>query len=120
MTLALPEIIEQYLTLASRHSKADAELIAACFAEAGEVADEGEARRGREAIRQWWAGTATKFEYSVEVRSCHELGYGRFEVFTRLEGNFPGNVVDLAYRFTLSGGLISQLEIAPAEPFGPG
>lgn len=30
-----------------------------------------------------------------------------------LEGNFPGGVADLAYRFTLRHGLIEHLEIAP-------
>jgi hypothetical protein len=30
-----------------------------------------------------------------------------------LEGNFPGGVVDLAYRFTMDGDLIAQLVIAP-------
>jgi hypothetical protein len=31
----------------------------------------------------------------------------------RLEGNFPGNVVDLRYRFELAGDLITALVIAP-------
>jgi hypothetical protein len=31
----------------------------------------------------------------------------------RLEGNFPGNVVDLRYEFTLAGDRISALTIAP-------
>jgi hypothetical protein len=31
----------------------------------------------------------------------------------RLEGNFPGNIVDLDYRFTLEGDRIASLTIAP-------
>lgn len=29
----------------------------------------------------------------------------------RIEGNFPGGVADLAYRFEVSGGLIARLDI---------
>jgi hypothetical protein len=114
----LPDIIDQYLILARTPNPSDAEEIAACFSESGGVTDEGETLRGREAIRQWWRGPATKYQYSVEVRDGHELGNGRYVVFTRLVGDFPGGVADLANRFTLSQGLISQLEIASAEPPG--
>jgi hypothetical protein len=31
----------------------------------------------------------------------------------RLEGNFPGGVVDLVYRFALVDGLIADLAIVP-------
>jgi hypothetical protein len=34
-------------------------------------------------------------------------------VTNHLEGDFPGGVVDLRYRFVLAGGLIAELEIAP-------
>jgi hypothetical protein len=34
-------------------------------------------------------------------------------VVNHLEGDFPGGVVDLRYRFALSGDLISELVIAP-------
>lgn len=116
MKVPLPDVIDQYLTLARSPNPSDAERIAACFSESGEVTDEGETLRGWEAIRQWWRGPATKYQYSVEVKNGHELGNGRYVVFTRLAGGFPGGVVDLANRFTLSEGLISQLEIAPADP----
>jgi hypothetical protein len=34
-----------------------------------------------------------------------------WEVVNRIEGDFPGNVADLTYRFTLADDLISQLTI---------
>jgi hypothetical protein len=119
MNIALPGIIDQYLMLARSPNPSDADRIAACFSESAEVTDEGETRRGREAIRQWWQGPATKYQYSVEVKDGHELGNGRFVVFTRLMGNFPGGVADLANRFTLEDGLISQLEIVSTDPADP-
>ena len=116
MQVALPEVIGQYLVLARSPNPEDAERIAACFSESAEITDEGQTRRGRDAIRQWWQGPATKYQYSVEVRDGHELGHGRYVVFTRLVGDFPGGVADLANRFTLSKGLISQLDIVSANP----
>jgi hypothetical protein len=35
------------------------------------------------------------------------------DVLQRLEGDFPGGVADLHYRFTLDGDLISGLVIEP-------
>ena len=37
----------------------------------------------------------------------------RHDVYTHLEGNFPGGEVDLTNRFTLRGDLIVGLEIVP-------
>jgi hypothetical protein len=34
-------------------------------------------------------------------------------VTNHLEGDFPGGVVDLRYRFVVSGELLSKLDIAP-------
>lgn len=40
-------------------------------------------------------------------------GTASWVVRNRREGNFPGNVVDLRYEFTLDGDRISTLTIAP-------
>ena len=102
------------MKLASVPRASDAEAIAACFAEDGEVKDEGQTRQGRAAIKEWWEGPANAFEYTVEVQStqAEEDGY---TVFTRLTGNFPGGTADLANRFTLRDDLIASLEIAPPD-----
>jgi hypothetical protein len=39
----------------------------------------------------------------------------RVDVYTHLEGNFPGGTVDLTNRFGLRGGRITLLEIVPTE-----
>jgi hypothetical protein len=115
-TGSLPRIIEEYMRLASSPDPADAGRIASCFTKTGRVTDEGSTRLGRDAIREWWAGPANKFNYTVTVRGNHELGVGRFVVFTHLQGDFPGEVADLANRFTIEGDLIEQLEIASSTP----
>jgi ketosteroid isomerase-like protein len=109
----MPAVIRSYLRAAERADAADADEIVACFAEDGEVTDEGETRRGHDAIRQWWQGPATVFAYTVDVLGTRALGDDRYSVATRLNGNFPGGIADLDYRFTLRGDLIAKLEIAP-------
>jgi len=42
-------------------------------------------------------------------------GLQRHDVYTHLEGNFPGGTVDLTNRFQLRNGRITRLEIAPTE-----
>ena len=48
---------------------------------------------------------ATAYEYTVEVRRAVERreidGVQRHDVYTHLEGNFPGGTVDLTNRFQL-------------------
>jgi len=103
------------MELASAPSAGDADAIAACFTEDGEVKDEGETRQGRPAISEWWKGPATAFQYTVEVQDSQTHGVDRYVVFTRLTGDFPGGTVDLTNRFTLRDGLIANLEISPAN-----
>ena len=123
MTSEIPTIIGNYLQIARSADPADADRIAACFTEDGEVTDEGQTQRGRAAIRQWWQGPATIYDYTVQVRGSRALGGDRYVVFTRLTGNFPGGTADLADRFTLRDGLIAQLDITPPvdgeEPDAP-
>jgi hypothetical protein len=69
------------------------------------------------AIRQWRESVATAFEYTVAIIGSEAFGDvdggQRHEVYTHLEGNFPGDQVDLTNRFTLRGDLIVGLEIVP-------
>jgi hypothetical protein len=102
------------MKLAAAPTPRDAEAIAACFAEDGEVKDEGQTRHGRTAIKEWWEGPANAFEYTVEVQST-QTEKDSYIVFTRLTGNFPGGTADLANRFTLRDNLIASLEIAPPD-----
>ena len=50
----------------------------------------------------------------IGSQALGELDGGqRREVYTHLEGNFPGGQVDLTNRFTLRGDLIGGLDIVP-------
>ena len=51
--------------------------------------------------------------YTRTLLGAEPTGKTSWLVRNRLEGNFPGNVVDLRYEFTLDGDRISALTIAP-------
>ena len=54
-----------YLRLTGSVDAEKADEISRCLEEDAELTDEGETRRGQEAIRHWWEGPATKFQYTV-------------------------------------------------------
>jgi ketosteroid isomerase-like protein len=111
---SLPPVVSNYLAASDRD---DIDAIVACFTEDAVVLDEDRHWRGAAAIRQWREKVATAFEYTVAIIRSEALGEAdggkRHEVYTHLEGNFPGGQVDLTNRFTLRGDLIVGLEIVP-------
>jgi ketosteroid isomerase-like protein len=111
---SLPPVVSNYLAASDRD---DIDAIVACFTEDAVVLDEDRRWCGAAAIRQWREKVATAFEYTVAIIGSEALGEvdgaKRHEVYTHLEGNFPGGQVDLTNRFTLRGGLIVGLEIVP-------
>ncbi|MCU1448889.1 MAG: hypothetical protein JWP02_1059, partial [Acidimicrobiales bacterium] len=88
------------MELATAPSASDAEAIAACFIEDGEVKDEGATRQGHAAIKEWWEGPANAFQYTVEVQGVRIEGDNRYLVFTRLTGDFPGGTADTVAKGT--------------------
>ncbi len=116
-TNALPTIISQYFAAADG---GDVDAIVACFAHDATVVDEDQEWQGHPGIRQWRTQKATVYEYTVEIRHWvargeHE-GAERHDVYTHLEGNFPGGTVDLTNRFGLRDGHVTLLEILPTDP----
>lgn len=111
---SLPPVVSNYLAASDRD---DIDAIVACFTEDSVVLDEGRQWRGAAAIRQWREKVATAFEYTVAIIGSEALGEvdgaQRHDMYTHLEGNFPGGQVDLTNRFTLRGDLIVGLEIVP-------
>jgi len=116
MTISLPTIISEYLAAFDRE---DLDAVVACFTDDGVVFDQGEEVRGHAGIRQWLEKVATAYERTVEVRGATALGtidgLERHDVYTHLEGNFPGGTVDLTDRFGLRDGRIGSLEFVPTQ-----
>ena len=103
----LPQAIGEYFAAANTD---DADRVAACFAEDAVVRDEGRDIRGRSAVRAWAKETRRKYHFHAEILAV-EATADRTVVTAHLTGDFPGNPVDLHYRFKLADLEIIALEI---------
>lgn len=108
--LNLPLEVAAYIRAADARNT---DAVVACFADDAQLADEGHTWRGPAEIRRWWEGPATKYRYTVKLRGGQSIASDRYVARVRLTGNFPGRTADLRYRFTIRGGLITALKIAP-------
>jgi ketosteroid isomerase-like protein len=108
MTVKLPKSLTEYFAAANTD---DDDRVAACFAEDAVVRDEGRDIHGRGAIRAWAEESRRKYRFHAEVMTVEETA-DRTVVTAHLTGDFPGNPVDLRYRFKLAGPEIIALEIS--------
>lgn len=107
--LALPDVVVRYLTA---HDHRDTESALAAFTPDARVHDDGHEYVGPDEIRYWLAGASTEFTYTRVVLEATAIGTNQWHVLNHLEGNFPGGMVDLRYRFVVVGDRISELVIA--------
>lgn len=77
------------------------------------VVDEGRTHRGKEQVLDFLRHAGTQFTYTTELVRAQRVDDQHWVVVHHLEGDFPGGVVDLRYRFTLEGDLVAGLVIAP-------
>jgi ketosteroid isomerase-like protein len=108
MAVTLPKSVAEYFAAANSD---DADRVAACFAEDAVVRDEGREIHGRDAVRAWAEEVRRKYRFHAEVMTVEEAA-DRTVVTAHLTGDFPGNPVDLRYRFKLRGPEIIALEIS--------
>jgi len=106
----IPEVVARYQ---DAHDRRDVETALAAFALDAVVKDDGHEYRGRDEIRDWLSRASTQFKYTRTLTGADAIDANSWLVTNRLEGNFPGGVVDLHYRFRLIDGLIAELDIAP-------
>jgi hypothetical protein len=106
----VPDAIRRYF---EAHDRRDTDEALAAFGPDGRVFDDGHEYRGLAAIRDWLARASTQFTYTRTFLEANAEGPDLWLVRNRLEGDFPGGVVDLGYRFRLDGGLIADLVIQP-------
>ncbi|ORB56920.1 hypothetical protein BST42_00400 [Mycolicibacterium rhodesiae] len=76
------------------------------------VTDEGRDYTGTDEIGAWLATASSEYTYTAEFTGATTTDAG-VDLTQHLEGNFPGGVADLHYRFTLDGAVISRLVIEP-------
>ena len=104
----IPDVIARYY---GASEAGDLDALIECFTSDAHVRDEGQDYRGVEEIRSWREGVASRFTYTLKITRTESIGDREFLVATHLEGDFPGGVVDLDQRFTLSGDKIADLAI---------
>jgi hypothetical protein len=104
----LPRPVTSYLSAHRAHDY-DAEL--RLMNDTTVVVDAGNTYTGLEQIRSWLTKATTEYSYTTTLLSASKVDDIHFDVIQRLEGDFPGNVVDLHFRFTLAGGVIVELVI---------
>jgi len=100
-------------TYQAAHDEHDVDTALATFTHEAVVHDEDQDWVGREQIRQWLLKTSTEYTFTRTLLGIERGAGSCWLVRNRLEGNFPGGVVDLRYEFTVDDGLISRLSIAP-------
>lgn len=108
--LTLPAPISTYLPA---HLARDIDIAMGHYADDATVLDEGHTYRGRDEIRDWLQHSAGEYTYTTEVIGAERIDDEHHVVICHLEGDFPGGVVDLRFRFTLRDGRIAALTIAP-------
>ena len=106
----MADVIRRYL---AAHDRRDTDAALATFTPDATVVDDGHEYVGSDEIRHWLAKASTEFTYTRTLVDAELVDADTWLVMNHLDGNFPGNVVDLRYRFVLTGDLISQLVIAP-------
>ncbi|MCE7796733.1 nuclear transport factor 2 family protein [Sphingobium sufflavum] len=107
MNIHLPDVIARFFLSDTAN---DAEGLARCFTVDAVVKDDGETRKGHDAIRDWKREYTEKYNSTVEPIAMAE-DCGHTVVTGHVQGDFPGSPVDLRYVFTLDSGKISALEI---------
>jgi ketosteroid isomerase-like protein len=108
MSVTAPPAVTRYLAASDA---GDPAAIAECFTSDATVLDEGAVHRGRAEIRAWREGVAAKYTFTSTVTCSEPLDEDHHRVAVRIEGDFPGGVADLTYRFGLRDGLVADLAI---------
>jgi hypothetical protein len=81
------------------------------FAAGAVVTDQGETFTGVDDIGAFLNRASTEFTYTTEETGAEKIDDQHWVVDVRLEGDFPGGVADLRYRFTVVDEQIAELFI---------
>jgi hypothetical protein len=105
----LPDTIKTFMTALDAR---EVDQVLATLTSDAVVTDEGHDYKGHDEIGAWVATEAAEYTYTTAFTGATTTEAG-VDVGQHLEGDFPGGVADLHYRFTLSGALISRVVIEP-------
>ena len=106
----LPATIHAFL---AAHTARDTDTAVRAFSAAAVVVDQGQTFRGTDEILRFLRDAGAEFAYTTELIGAQCIDEARWVATIRLEGDFPGGVADLNYRFTMDADRIAELVIAP-------
>jgi len=106
----LPATIRDYL---AAHQARDTAIALGAFTPTAVVVDDGTTYRGTAEIRGFLSKAGAGFTYTTTLVAAERVDDAHWVATHRLEGDFPGGVVVLRYRFALDGDRIGELAIAP-------
>ncbi len=106
----LPAVVRDYL---AAHLAGDADTALGSFRPDAVVVDDGHTYRGLAEIRAFLQDAGSEFTYTTQLTGAERIDDEHWVAVNHLEGDFPGGVADLRYRFTTVGGLVAELVIAP-------
>jgi len=111
-THELPTTIRTYL---AADAAGETEAAARTLAPDVVVTDQGHTYRGRDEVHDFLAAAGSEFTFTTTLVGAERVDDDptRWVALQRLEGDFPGGVADLRYRFTLVDDLVTELHIAP-------
>ena len=104
---ALPDTIKTFMTALDAR---EVDHALATLTTDAVVTDEGHDYKGHDEIGAWVATAAAEYTYTTAFTGATTTEAG-VDVGQHLEGNFPGGVADLHYRFTLDDSVISRVVI---------
>jgi hypothetical protein len=105
----LPASVRGFL---AAHAVHDVSTAIRAFCPTALVVDQGQTFRGVDEILGFLSDAGAEFTYTTQLTSMHRIDDQRWVARHRLEGDFPGGVADVDYRFTMDGDLIAELVIA--------
>ena len=106
----LPATLRGYL---AAHDDGDVDTALGAFTPSAVVVDDGHTFRGTEEIRRFLEEAGAEYTVTSTLVSAERTDDAHWVATKHLEGNFPGGVVDLRYRFVMDGDSIAELVIAP-------
>lgn len=106
----LPAVVLDFLT--AHAAREVGEAIGAFTADAT-VTDEGRTYRGTSEVLEFLGSAGSQFTYTTTLVGAGRVDGARWVAVNRLEGDFPGRVAELRYRFRLVDDLVDELVIAP-------
>ena len=106
----LPATVRGFL---AAHVARDADAALRTFTTTAVVVDDGTTYRGTAEIRRFLSTAGAESTYTTDLVGAQRIDGAHWVATHRLEGDSPGGVVDLRYRFAMDGDLVAELVIAP-------